>query len=164
MRDGRGEIDALLRTFATGFEADGRHVVGTVQHNIEIADRAKCAMRLEVLPTGQLIDISQDLGDGAIGCRLDPDGFAAAVQAVQNGLERGADLFLVNKFGKQEAEGGGFRNLIGVALSQNIPVICGLNKKNLPAFEQFAEGMAEEVTATLEALTSWFEDQACDAQ
>ncbi len=155
MRDGRGEVDALLRTVAATLSGDGQRIVGTVQHNTDRSDGRACTMELEVLPSGQMFGISQDLGGGASGCRLDPDGFSMAVHAVQQALETGADLLLINKFGKQEAEGHGFRDLVAQALHEGIPVLIGLNAKNLAAFLTFAEGLAEEVEGNLPAVMGW---------
>ena len=64
----------------------------------------------------------------------------------------GARLLVINKFGKHEAEGRGFRPLIGEALAMGLPVILGVNGLNLPLFLDFAEGMAEALPADAEAI------------
>lgn len=99
--------------------------------------------------------ISQDLGRSARGCRLDPAALATAVGLVSAKLSKGADILIVNKFGKHEAEGRGFRGVIAEALSLGIPVLVGVNALNLPAFETFAEGMASGLPPAASALEAW---------
>ena len=101
--------------------------------------RGRCDMDVRVLPQGTTLRISQSLGRGARGCRLDADALETAVTLVDAALENGADCLIINKFGKQEANGRGFRNTIAEALVRELPVLVGLNGLNLEAFQTFAE-------------------------
>lgn len=137
---GRGETDRLLAGLAARLAARGVAVAGAVQYNIDCG--ADCEMEVQVLPDGGLFRISQALGPGSSGCRLDAGALEAAVAAVAPHLA-GARLLIVNKFGKHEAEGRGFRALIAEALSGGLPVLLGVNAVNLPAFLDFAGDLAE---------------------
>ena len=64
-------------------------------------------------------------------------------------------MLIVNKFGKHEAEGRGFRALIAEALMQGVPVICGTNDLNRAAFEEFPDGLAEDLPAEMGAALDW---------
>jgi hypothetical protein len=77
------------------------------------------------------------------------------VGLVSASLAGGADLLIVNKFGKHEADGRGFREVIAEALARGIPVLVGLNGLNLPAFEGFAGGLAVPLPPEEEALSAW---------
>lgn len=156
--DGRGGTDRLLASFGQALLKDGQRVCGTVQFNTENCTGGKCDMDVRVLPDGPIIRISQSLGAGARGCRLDPGALEQAVGLVADRLEAGADLLIVNKFGKHEAEGRGFRPLIAAAIEREIPVLVGLNVLNRPAFDAFSGGLAEPLDATIPALLSWFEN------
>jgi Protein of unknown function (DUF2478). len=112
-------------------------------------------MDLQVLGRTEVVRISQNLGDESSGCRLDPDGLETAVGLVEATLAGGPRLLILNKFGKAEIEGRGFRSLIGQALEQGIPVLMGLKALNRDGFEAFAEGMAEALPADLEAILGW---------
>ncbi len=151
---GRGETDAFLVALARGLERRGHRLAGTVQTNVERACTHHCDMDVQVLPDGPVIRINQDLGAGSTGCRLDPGALEQAVAAVAPRLAA-ADLLIVNKFGKHEAEGRGFREVIAEALARGIPVLVGLNGLNLPAFEGFAGGLAVPLPAEEEALAAW---------
>jgi len=157
MSPGKGDLDLILHGFAHALLDAGRTVAGIVQTNTDCGPGKPCDMDVEVLPAGPILRISQDLGPGSRGCRLDPAALEQAVGLVDASLHRGADLLVINKFGKQEADGRGFRPLIGAALSEGIPVIVGLNALNLPAFETFTEGMAASVAPDQAALMAWFE-------
>ncbi len=151
----RGDTDLRLLKLATALLEQGYRPCGTVQINTERADAGPCDMDVRVLPDGPVIRISQDLGQASRGCRLDPGALETAVGHVAATLAKGADCLIVNKFGKHEAEGHGFREAIAEALSRDIPVLVGLNRLNAGAFMAFTENMAVEVEATDAALLAW---------
>lgn len=152
---GRGDTDLVLRRLATSLAARGLRCCGTVQINSERADAGPCDMDVRVLPDGPVLRISQDLGPQSRGCRLDPAALEAAVGLVAAGLSSGTDLLIINKFGKHEAGGRGFRDVIAEAVATGIPVLVGLNALNRPAFETFAGGMAVGLPAEPAALMAW---------
>lgn len=156
MSPGRGDLDLVLKRFAGHLMAHGVDVVGVVQTNTDCGDETACDMDVEVLPEGPVLRISQDLGPGSRGCRLDPDALEQAVGLVAGRIGPETRLLIVNKFGKQEAEGRGFREVIGAALADGIPVLVGLNGLNKPAFEAYAGEMGEPVAPDLAALEDWF--------
>lgn len=154
---GKGDTDLLLHGFARSLMAQGIRVCGAVQVNSESCGTGLCDMDVKVLPTGPEIRISQNLGPAARGCRLDPDALEQVVGLVSARLHKGANLLIVNKFGKHEAGGRGFRPVIAEALSLGIPVLVGLNTLNLEAFSNFSSGLARCVPPHSSALGAWFE-------
>lgn len=155
MAPGRGDTDLILFKLAKALAARGLRCCGTVQINSDRADSGPCDMDVQVLPDGPVLRISQDLGRSARGCRLDPAALESAVGLVSASLESGADVLIVNKFGKHEAEGRGFRNMIAEALSNGIPVLVGVNTLNLPAFEAFSQGLAIALPCESAVLADW---------
>jgi hypothetical protein len=149
MASERGLAGDLLAETARRLQAGGFRLAGAVQENTGDTE-----MLLRLLAAPGLVRISQNLGPGAQGCRLDPDGLERAVAGVQAALE-GADLVIINKFGKQEAEGRGFRPLIAEALSLGIPVLTTVAPDHADAFARFAQDMSEPVPARLEAILDW---------
>ena len=135
--DGSDRMAALARLLA----ARGLRLGGAVQVNSAGGDCA-CDMDLSVLGADAApIRISQALGPGSRSCRLDPDALERAVGLALSALA-GADLVLVNKFGKQESLGRGFRELIAESLGQGIPVLTAVAPDYLPAFHDFTGGEA----------------------
>ncbi len=153
---GRGDTDLLLHGFAQSLLTLGLRLCGTVQINTERADAGPCDMDVLVLPKGPVFRISQDLGPASRGCRLDPATLEEAVGAVSASLSRDADCLIVNKFGKHEAEGRGFRPVIAQALELDIPVLVGINALNRAAFLEFTGGISLEVSPDRKALSDWF--------
>lgn len=153
--DGRGDMDVALHGLATRAAARGLRLCGTVQINSDCGEGRPCDMDVRILPDGPVIRISQSLGTGARGCRLDPGALEQAVAQTAAKLAAGCDLLIVNKFGKQEADGRGFRGLIAEALGADIPVLVGVNRLNLARFEAFTEGLAEPVAPDSGALDAW---------
>ncbi|WP_323010146.1 DUF2478 domain-containing protein [Paracoccus sp. (in: a-proteobacteria)] len=154
---GRGANDRFLAVVAEQALAVGLRLAGTVQVNIQREGRIKCDMDLRVLPDGPVLRISEDRGNGARGCRLDAGVLEAAVLGVTAALPT-TDLLLVNKFGKQEAEGRGFAPLIAEALSRGIPVLVGVNRLNLPAFQEFSDGLATPLPADEALVLDWCQE------
>ena len=152
---GRGDTDLILQRLATQLAARGFRCCGTVQINSERADSGPCDMDVQVLPDGPILRISQDLGPSARGCRLDPAALETAVGLVSASLTWGADVLIVNKFGKHEAEGRGFRPVIAEALALGIPVLVGVNLLNLESFENFAGRLAIRVPPESSGLQEW---------
>lgn len=153
---GRGDTDLLLAGVAEAVARAGFRACGTVQTNTECAGEGPCDMDVKVLPDGPLIRISQSLGPQARGCRLDAGALETAIAHTEPRLAT-ADLLIVNKFGKQEANGRGFRNLIGDALMRDIPVLVGLNALNKQAFLEFTDGAAVELSPEHDALLNWLQ-------
>ena len=155
---GTGETNLLLTRLAERLAERDVKLCGTVQADVECASFGRCEMDVRVLPEGPVIRISQSLGKESEGCRLDPAALEQSVALTEARLADGADLMIVNKFGKQEAEAGkGFRNAMAEALGQGIPVIVGVNGANVAALEAFCGGAVEAVAAEEAALLAWAE-------
>lgn len=155
MSQARGETDPRLAAIARQLMQRGVRLCGTVQVNTERGDGRHCDMDLMLLPDGPALRISQDRGRWARGCRLDAGSLEMAVGQVGGTLHKGADLMIINKFGKHEAEGRGFRAVIGAALDIGVPVLVGLNPLNREAFDKFSGGLATELDAELSSILQW---------
>lgn len=151
---GRGRTDALIAQVAALLEAEGVRLAGTVQSNYEREGRRKCDMDLRVLPDGPVVRISEDRGDLARGCTLDSGALEQTVHAVQQRLD-GAEVLIVNKFGKREAEGRGLVPVIAEALDRGLPVLIGVNGLNLAAFLAFAGAEVSPLPADAEIVAAW---------
>lgn len=157
-----GEVNRVLAQFAMQMLDQGVHVVGTTQFDTPRPKTHKCDMDVRILPDGDIIRISQDLGPNSRGCHLDPNALEEAVVKTAARLD-GADMLIINKFGKHEAEGRGFRELIAEALSRDIPVLVGTNALNVEAFQTFCDGMAIRLPADTDALLGWLRPTAAAA-
>ena len=151
---GRGLIDDCLSEVVAVLEAEGVALAGTVRV-LPVDHRAHpCDMDLRVLPDGPVYRISQPLGPMAKGCRLDGGAIEALAAEVEARLA-GADLLVVNKFGKQEALGRGLAPAIALAMERGIPVLVGVNGLNLAKFLTFTVGMSEPLAPEPETALAW---------
>lgn len=152
----RGETDAVLTDIAERLQAEGLSLAGIVkQQEYAPSFDNGCDMKVRVLPTGPVIKITQNLGGGSDACRLDPGAIANSVSSVEAGSLDGSDLFILNKFGPEEAAGRGFVSAIGKAIEQGIPVLVGVGKGNQDAFDTFAGGLADSLDANRDTVADW---------
>ena len=163
--EGRGAADRLLTEVAARLSARGWSLAGAVQQNPENETGRRSHMDLSVLGADDAVRISEDLGALARGCRLDVSGLETAVGRAMAVLERPVPtrFVIVNKFGKQEAEGRGFRPFIAEALMHDIPVLTSVAVAYRPDFMAFAGEIADEVEPTLEAVLDWAEAAVSEA-
>lgn len=153
---GRGETDLLLSEAADFLIERGCEVAGIVKvQSYESAFENGCDMNVRVLPDGPVIRITQDLGEGSDACRLDPGAISEAVGCVENRSLDTADLFILNKFGPEEAAGRGFVSAIGKALEAGVPVLVGVGNASRDAFDRFADGMSETLPGNQKAIRKW---------
>lgn len=151
---GRGRTDELIAQVADLLAKDDVRLAGTVQSNIERPDRRKCDMDLAVLPDGPVVRISEDRGDLARGCMLDSGALEQAVMAVEQRLP-GAQVLIINKFGKRESEGKGLAPIIAEALSMGLPVLVGVNGLNLSSFLAFAGEDVHALPGDAPLIAAW---------
>ncbi|MCF6316669.1 MAG: DUF2478 domain-containing protein [Marinosulfonomonas sp.] len=152
----RGETDRLISQTADFLLAQGAKLTGIVKVLEDEEDPScACDMAVRVLPEGLIIPITQDLGDGSDACKLDPGAIARAVNEVEKQPLEGVQLFILNKFGPEEAEGRGFRAAIGAALEAGIPVLVGVGGPSRAAFDTFVDGLAEALPPDAGAIRDW---------
>lgn len=154
--------DALLRDLAVALQAAGTPVLGMVQYSEDPEETGcdPCTMGLRFLPGGEEMLISQPLGPGATGCRLDAGALENAVARVSAALDAAEaapggfqGVLLLNKFGRQEAQGRGCRALLARAALSEMRVVISVPVAQRSAFAAFADGLAIEWPADLAALT-----------
>jgi hypothetical protein len=159
--------DGVLRDFAAELNARGYRAVGLVQLGHHCVDAPKLSAML--LHTGEELQLFQDLGACATrdngeavarGCRLDLGQLLNAGAEVASAIDQGADLVIVNRFGRQEREGKGLSYLIERALSADIPVVIAVPDHRFPDWIRFADGMSVKLHCDPHALKAWWETVA----
>lgn len=153
------EIDTLLADVAGTLRAEGWRVSGALQLRGKVRSACRCSdMDLRLLSDGRLFRISQPLGNGARGCRLDPGGLAACSAALEQEIAAGCDLLILNRFGKGESEGRGFRDLIGMAIAADIPVLTAVRETYAAEWRVFGRGVSIDLPPDRSAILAWFHD------
>lgn len=144
--------DSLLNAFAADLNARGLHVVGMVQAG-QCADSSLSAV---LLHSGETLLLAQDFDPAATGCRLDVGRLQNAGARVAEALEAGADLLIVNRFGKRERDGGGLGYLIERALQTETPVVIAVSDLRLDDWTKFAGDARVRLTCDRDALDAWW--------
>lgn len=144
--------DAILRSFAADLNARGTRVVGMVQAG-QCADSSLSAI---LLHNGEKLLLAQDFDPAAQGCRLDLARLQNAGERIAGALAHGADLVIINRFGKRERDGKGLGYLIERALDADIPVVIAVAGDRFADWIKFAGGMTVKLGCEREALDSWW--------
>jgi nucleoside-triphosphatase THEP1 len=163
MFDARGDLaalvyeadqdpDAILRDFASDLDARGFRAVGMVQAG-QCADSSLSAV---LLHSGEKLLLAQDFDPAASGCRLDLARLQNAGDRVAAALEAGADLLIINRFGKRERDGQGLAYLIERALEAGTPVVIAVASQRLADWIKFAGGMSVKLACDRLSLDSWW--------
>ena len=151
-----GVADRCLADLARRLDAAGLPFAGAIQRNTARADRQPDDMDLRIIGSDRVVRISQSLGPGSAGCRLNAASLEEAAGLVAAALDTGAPrVLLLNRFGRQEAEGRGFRPLIGRALGEGVAVLTAVGAEYAEAFHAFAGDMGECLPADAARLFDW---------
>ena len=145
--------DEILRDFAAELNGRGYRAVRLVQLGHHCVDARLSAM---LVHTGEQLPLFQNLGSCSAGCRLDVGQLLGAGQRIAGAIDQGADLLIVNRFGRQEREGKGLSHLVERALSADIPVVSAVHSHRFADWIKFADGMSVKLPCSREALDGWW--------
>ncbi len=153
---GDGErTDALLRTVAHDLRTRGYNLAGTVQWNASRPGAMRCDMELEDLSTGERHATASNAPRRPQTCKLDATALEDVAGLVASRIRPGLDLVIVNRFGKQESAGAGFRPIIEAAVASGVPVLTSVNRALVKEWEAFAGGMSAMLDPSNAAVTAW---------
>ncbi len=130
--------DAMFASVVRRLKERGVRVGGLLQEVKGDAEDCCASLKLEDIATGQQVEIFQDRGAHARGCRLDPAGLAKAAELLREAVEAHPEILFVNRFGREEAEGRGLLDEIAAAVLADIPVIVAVGEALLPAWQAYA--------------------------
>lgn len=147
--------DKFLAGWGYALRAGGLSVAGLVQLNTFERDPGKCDMAVEELFSGAVLQLSEDRGKEAKGCRLDRGILAEAAGLLLAALEEKPDIVVLNKFGKVEAEGEGLRDALAKAVELDVPIVVGVPFRNLDQWRLFAGDLAEECPVDSPKVRQW---------
>ena len=148
-------VDQLIAGVVQVLEAEGVALCGVLQH--EVADTEGCcaSMYLQNISDGACLKLSQDLGSGSQGCRLNPHTLAESSGQLLLEMDKNPDLLVLNRFGKGEAEGHGFRTVLEKAYQRQIPVLVGVKETHRAAWEEFAGCFSRALKVDSRSVLMW---------
>lgn len=139
------EIENLLANIADRLRLEGFTLCGYIQRDRSKPGRSDCDMVLEDIASGLQLNISENRGTEARGCKLDISALLEAGELLMQALEVRPDMLILNKFGKTEDEGGGLRPLIVRAIELEIPVLIAVPVRNIDSWRKFVGDLNREV-------------------
>jgi nucleoside-triphosphatase THEP1 len=154
--DEQQDPDAVLRDFAADLNARGFRAVGMVQAG-QCADSSLSAV---LVHSGETLLLAQDFDPAARGCRLDLNRLQNAGERVADALKGGADLLIINRFGKRERDGKGLGYLVERALKADIPVVIAVSGDRFTDWIKFAGGTSVKLPCDRSALEAWWRNVA----
>lgn len=166
-------IDDFLAGIVSALRRDRFRLGGAIQRNPAPADSLAASdhshgccsdMLLVDLANGERVVISQNLGSEAQSCRLDASGLVELGGKLELTLDRSIDLMILNKFGRAEAEGGGFRGVIARAIDIDVPLLTAVRPLYREAWQCFHGGMAVDLAPEANDVLAWCRRAAGAAQ
>lgn len=148
-------VDPLLAVVAAWAGECGFKVAVFLQHGGPDMDDCCREIVIERIGSGIKQLISQPLGSGSRGCRLDLAALADVAGSLLAEMDAGADILILNRFGKGEAEGHGFRAVIETAYSKQIPVLTVVRDTYAGDWREFAGDCGVLLTAENKSVLAW---------
>jgi hypothetical protein len=145
-----------MAAFADALKQRGARVAGVVQERRLDAVTGRQRAVLRDVASGAIYEISQDLGSGSTACNLDAGEIARACGALESAARAGADLLVISKFAKVEAERGGFSDAFRLAIARRIPIVTAVSPHYLAEWREFAGDLARFHEADAAALGAWW--------
>ncbi len=149
------QIDDFLNRVVNRLRADRVGLSGALQQNA-IGAAGRCSeMTVVDLASRSRFSISQDLGSLAQGCRLDARGLVEIGVVLDRTPIDEVELFILNKFGKAEAEGGGLRPAFAKAIEAGIPVLTAVRAPYTEAWLKFHGQLALDLDPDPDIVFAW---------
>lgn len=146
--------DEVLLGFCADLKRDGFRPVGLVQHGHCQGDQSDLSALL--IHTSEQVRLFQNLGSCSVGCRLDVSQLITAGSRVVTAMDHGADLVVINRFGKLEREGKGLSFLIELAMSSGIPAVIAVPSHRFADWVKYSEGMSVKLSCSEASLHRWW--------
>ncbi|HEY0234275.1 MAG TPA: DUF2478 domain-containing protein [Afipia sp.] len=155
--------DEILSEFAALVMSRGHRALGLIQRG-HCSGPATRELFVTLLHTGDDVQIFQDLGSCAQGCKLDVNQLLFAGASISQSLTQdGADILIINRFGKLEKEGKGLLFLIDQALSAGVPVLIAVPEASLDDWMEFSGGLGVTLECSEACVTDWWDGFAAAA-
>lgn len=151
--------DRVLIGFADDLRRSGLRPVGVVQAG-RSCQAENPRLGVVMLPGGEAVCLVSDPEACGAGCRLDAGRLAELARRLAAAMQDGADLIIINRFGRAEAEGGGLVDLIAQALDADIPVLIAVPERRFSDWIRFSNGMNVRLACHREALDRWWQSVA----
>jgi hypothetical protein len=127
---------------------------------VQTGQCANSSLSAILLHNGETLLLSQDpdpsTQDSTRDCKLDMSRLLHAGERVAQALEQGADILIINRFGKRERHGKGLAYLIDRGFAVDLPVVIAVSREHFAEWIKFAEGMTVKLACDRQVLDAWW--------
>jgi nucleoside-triphosphatase THEP1 len=152
--------DRLLLDFAEELRREGVRAAGLVQLDRGHHPSDDGDLRTVVLSNREVVHLNHHRERDTPRCRLDGSSLASLAKTIEAAIREGADLVVINRFGKLEAEGKGLIELIQLAAKADIPMLIAVPEHRFAAWIAYSGGMSVRLPCRREALDRWWRSVA----
>ena len=152
-------VDALMTDFSRELIVAGVAARGVVQLPPDAAGCGPAAlMSLQMVRSGEIIRMCQDLGPGSMSCALNPEVFTTVGMTLRQEASEDCDIMFISKFGKQEANGKGLRDEIAFVIASGCTLLTAVKRPLAPKWLQFTGGQGTLLDARAWVLRDWWSE------
>jgi nucleoside-triphosphatase THEP1 len=159
----RDNPDRLLLDFTEDLRRSGVRTAGLIQLNSWMGQSDHHDVRTVVLSSGEIVPVTHDRDLGPTGCGLDCGQLASIAKIIETAIHEGADLVVINRFGKLEAKGKGLIELIQKAAEADIPMLIAVPEHRFAGWIKYSAGMSVRLPCRRAALDRWWRSVAMEA-
>jgi hypothetical protein len=149
------EVDAVLSAAADLLRSRGIRVAGLLQRFGALTLGGKRSMYVQDISSGERVRLDFPRGPGASGCLLDPSALARAACLLKLAISSRPDVLIVNRFGRQEAEGRGLRSELADAVYAGLPTLVAVGEPWLADWDKFIGEPGHILPARANEIAIW---------
>lgn len=148
--------DLVLFEFVKDLQTSGKRVAGMLQLGRQADAHRDHAIQVTLLLQKKDIALSHRVLPQPVCCGLEMRSLHQLTDAVTTDIRSGADVVVINRFGKLEVEGGGFVQAIAAAAALDIPVIVAVPESNFRSWIAYSGGMSVKLACNRRNIESWW--------
>jgi hypothetical protein len=152
--------DRLLLDFTEDLRRSGVRTAGLLQLDSWTDQFDGRVVRTVVLSSREVVPVDHERSLGATGCGLDCRKLASIAKMIEAAIQEGADLVVINRFGKLEATGKGLIELIQQSADADIPVLIAVPEHRFAGWIKYSAGMSVRLPCRRAALDRWWKSVA----
>ena len=149
------DVDAVLSAVTDLLRSKGIRVAGLLQRFGALTLGGKRSMYVEDISSGERVRLDLPRGPGASGCLLDPSALARAASLLRLAIRSRPDVLIVNRFGRQEAEGRGLRPELAEAVCAGLLTVVAVGQSLLADWEKFVGEPGHTLPAKPNEVAIW---------
>ncbi|MBC8338473.1 MAG: DUF2478 domain-containing protein [Alphaproteobacteria bacterium] len=152
-----GDRESLYR-FVDTLKAEGVKVAGILQQKRPMEDSGMMEVVAVDIQTGRTCSLNRPTRESWTNreCSLDRAALTETTAILHRAVMDGADLIVVEKFGDEEAHGGGLNDEILNGIASGIPFLVAVPETNLESWSNRTGGSGTTLTFEETAFKNWW--------